>query len=190
MQSSLKRQCDLKKVRKLRLMMSGHEIYLLSRSPYTRLVSFYQDKLRINIFNDDYWVRSQRIFFKPLGIEGCTDQEKYEHLRALSFSDFIQLLPRIYDKNRHLHPQHWLFRVLHHTRLLKMEQPEDLAFMQSQLGIDLSIRQNVTRSPKRTVEWTANDYRIVNELYSGDFDFFGHERNGVEILGSEILGSE
>ena len=118
-------------------------------------------------------MRSQRIFFPVLEIQNASAKEKYVALKAVDFNRFIELLPEIYDKNRHLHPQHWVFDKLKIDKFLQIENESDQQSMQNELDIDLRIKANVTQ--KDDLQWKPALRKIVNEIYYKDFENYGYE---------------
>ncbi len=178
MYSTLKKSRGLKKLKEELIWLYRPRVnYVIGRNPYTRLESFFRDKLNKSLNNSQKWTRNQKIFFKPLGLS-CknTHQEKYDALNRLTFEDFIQLLPVVYMKNRHLHPQVKIFKNLRNVHKLKLESQADLQFMKDELEIDTEIRANKTDQKQFDFEWTREMWDIVNELYSEDFDFFDYPK--------------
>ena len=184
MYSMLKRQRQWKKSKKWVIKLLPYKSFGLVRNPYDRLVSFYFDKLNKSLNDGDYFSRSQRIFFPILDdISNASSLEKYQALKAITFNEFIQLLPEIYDKNRHLHPQYWVFKNLRVDTFLQIENPAAKQFMQENLGVDLKIKANVTQ--KKDLEWEPKSITIVNHIYQKDFEKYGyHKKNTSNHLGS------
>lgn len=175
MYSTLRTQKHLKKVKLFRLLLSKKNKYILVRNPYERLESFYRDKLGKDLVESKKWARSQKIFFKPLGVEKKGTQEKFNALNNVTFESFVKLLPEIYTKNRHLHPQNRLFKNISHKRVLYMEKKEDLLFMAENLHLDLNIKANTTDKSKHHLEWTPQMVSVVNKLYANDFKLYNFE---------------
>ncbi len=176
MYSTLRVQKHLRKVKLFRLLLSKKDKYILVRDPYKRLESFYRDKLGKHLDENKKWARSQKIFFKPLELEKMSVREKFKALNNLSFESFVKLLPEVYSKNRHLHPQNRLFKKIKHKRVLYMEKEEDLLFLAENLHLDLNIKANTTDKSKHHLEWTPNMISIVNNLYAEDFKLYNFER--------------
>ena len=173
MYSMLKKQKGWKKSKNWLVKMIPYQKFGLVRNPYDRSASFYFDKLHKSLDDSDYFVRSQRIFFPVLGLEKASAKEKYTALKAIDFNQFIELLPEIYDKNRHLHPQHWVFEPMKIKRFLQIEKEKDQQLMQDELDIDLKIKANVTQ--KDDLPWKPESRKIVNEIYKKDFDEYGYK---------------
>ena len=178
MYSTIKKSPGLKKLKEELIWLYRPRVnYVVGRDPYNRLESFYRDKLNKCLSSGRKWGRAQRIFFKPMGLTFLSPhKEKYEALSQLTFEKFIQLLPKAYMKNRHLHPQVKIFRNLRNVHPLKLESEEDLQFMKNELGIDTTIRANPTDQAGFDLKWTREMLDVVNELYREDFEFFGYPR--------------
>lgn len=176
MYSTLYEQKHLRKVKLYRLLFSKKDKYIIVRNPYTRLESFFRDKLGKHLDEDRKWARSQKIFFKPLGIENKSPHEKFNALNNLNFESFVKLLPEVYTKNRHLHSQNRLFKKIKPKRVLYMEKEEDLLFLAENLHLDLSIKANTTDKTKQQLVWTPQMISIVNNLYAEDFELYNYER--------------
>ena len=172
MYSMLKKQRDWKKSKNWLIQLLPYKRFGLVRDPYERLASFYFDKLHKSLDDSDYFVRSQQIFFSVLGVEKASSTEKYQSLRAVDFNRFIELLPEVYDKNRHLHPQHWVFDKVRIDKFLQIEKESAQQLMQDKLDIDLNIRANVTK--KDDLQWNSSSIKIVNEIYQKDFENYDY----------------
>lgn len=173
MYSMLKKQKEWKKSKNWLIKLLPYKRFGLVRDPYQRLVSFYFDKLNKSLDDSDHFVRSQFIFFPVLNLEKASSLEKYRALKAIDFNGFIKLLPEIYDKNRHLHPQHWVFEGLKMNRFLQIENQTSQYFMLNELSIDLKIKANVTQ--KEAFQWNSESRRIVNTIYNKDFEKYGYD---------------
>ncbi len=173
MYSSLKKQKEWKKSKNWLVRLLPYRKFGLVRDPYDRLVSFYFDKLHKSLDDSDYFVRSQRIFFPVLGLEKASPIEKYQALKAIDLNKFIGLLPEVHDKNRHLHPQHWVFEKLNMDKFLPIENEKAQQLMQDELDIDLQIKANVTQ--KDDIRWQPESRKMVNEIYKKDFEEYGYE---------------
>ncbi|MDR9400936.1 MAG: sulfotransferase family 2 domain-containing protein [Psychroflexus sp.] len=177
MYSTLKRQKSYKKIKRWMVTVLPFDRYALVRDPYDRLESFYFDKLHKSLDDTDYFVRSQRIFFSVMNLEGSTAKEKHEALKEIDFPKFIELLPEIYDRNRHLHPQYWMFKNTKYKRFLKIEHHQDQDMMRKKLNIDLNIKANVT--DKQNIDWQKNMIEVVNKIYNEDFRLFDYQKNEI-----------
>ncbi len=177
MYSSMRIQKHLKKVKPFWLKLSGKPKYVIGRDPYTRLESFYRDKLNKDLDKTSYWLRSQKIFFKPLAIKKSDAiEKKYNALKNISFQEFIQFLPEVYMNNRHLHPQYKIFKNLNEEKRFKMESKEDRDYIENYLKLDLSKKANTTQKSKFDLQWNPNMISIVNKLYHQDFEYFNYTK--------------
>lgn len=171
MYSTLRRQEFLKKVKLFRLLLSSKDKYIIVRNPYTRLESFYRDKLGKSLRLEKKWLRSQKIYFKPLGINSKTREEKFNALKNISFEEFIKLIPVTFQKNRHLHLQSKIFQKIKPKRIFKMENKEDHLFMKTNLHLNMDIQANKTDKESEII-WTPELLKIVNTVYKIDFEKF------------------
>ena len=177
MYSSMRIQKHLKKVKPFWLKLSSKPKYVVGRDPYTRLESFYRDKLNKDLDKTSYWLRSQKIFFKPLGIKkSASKEQKYNSLKNINFQEFIQFLPEVYMNNRHLHPQYKIFKSLNVAKKFKMESKEDRDYIEQHLKLDLSKKANTTQKSKFDLQWNQNMINIVNKLYHQDFEYFNYTK--------------
>lgn len=177
MYSTLRIQPQLTKVNGFWLRFSQKPCYAIGRNPYSRLESFYRDKLNKELTTSNKWMRSQKIFFKPLGIRKFdTEEIKYNALKAISFQKFIELLPQVYLKNRHLHPQYKILKNLQVTKKFQMENTDDRQFIENKLHIDLSKKENSTPKENFDLRWTETMYQLVNQLYNEDFKYFQYTK--------------
>lgn len=176
MYTTLKRQKQLKKVKLVRLLLSKKDKYVIVRDPYNRMESFFKDRLRKKLNKEKDWLRSQKIFFKPLGVSQKSDEEKYNALATLSFAEFIKLLPVVYTKNRHLHPQYQLFKSFKPKKVLKMKNKNDLQFLTQELHLNLNIKANATQENTSEIKWTKDLYKNVNTVYAKDFQRYSFSK--------------
>lgn len=176
MYSTLRRQQYLKKVKLFFLMFSKKDKFIIVREPYDRMESFFRDRLRKRLTNDNEWLRSQKIFFKPLDVHKGSTTKKYEALANLSFEEFIKLLPEVFNKNRHLHPQNYIFKRIMPKRILKLNNATDMEFLASNLNLNIKIKANSTDQMKTDIKWTKELIEIVNQVYHKDFELYGFDK--------------
>ncbi len=187
-----------------RLHLDTMQCYALARDPYSRLESFYKDKLQANIRDkiktgEDNWQDSQRVFFPLLGLNDSTPPAQIAGaLMGVTFTEFISSLPLIYTKDVHLHPQAWAMK-LNCRRLLKyaprlgrrlglsiplahifkMESQADMQDLGELFGIDIDKKYNNTECVDAPIQWGGGGggkIDIVNRIYDRDFTFFGYEK--------------
>lgn len=193
MYSSLKAQPSLKKMRRIvflwmivkeKMSISKRQKhYLLVRHPYSRLESFFKNKLRKSVTSDDKWQPSQRIFFPLLHISKKDSPKTIQSkLRAITFEQFIEWLPRLYKENRHLYPQFWIEYLntnssnwrIGFDKVCPIEDTEQLKQVASELGLDLSIQKNSTKDTNIEISWTPELKAIVQEIYQEDFKRYNY----------------
>lgn len=193
MYSSLKAQTSLQRMRRLAFswmifkeqmgLVSKQKHYLLVRNPYKKLESFFKNKLRRSVTSDNQWQASQRIFFPYLGIKTNDNPNEIEaKLKSISFQQFIEWLPLLYKKDRHLIPQYkieylnlglWK-RQIHFDEICRIEDTEELNKIAQELNIDLKIRVNSTKHMNTEIHWTPQLYKIVHRIYEQDFERYGY----------------
>jgi len=170
-----------KLIEKLSLKASKNH-YFLVRNPYTRLESFFKDKMRKNVSPDVPWQICQKLFFHHLGITDThNDDDIAEKLKSFSFESFIHILPKVYVTDMHLHPQFWTTYLgirnwgwpLQFDQIFKIES--DLEELKNTCQIDLSIIQNDTKKIKEEITWTKEMKDIVKKTYHEDFKRYGYE---------------
>lgn len=159
----------------------GKQHFLIVRDPFTRLESFYKSKiLAVNNYTSlpRGWQHCQQLILKQLGISPeCELETGRQAFTKLSFSSFIELLPEVYKKDGHLTPQRDKIYVSNmYDKVLKLEVPEDLTFLQEKLGIDTGKKTgNSDRHITSPIEWDDKDITIVTKLYKDDFKLFDYE---------------
>lgn len=161
----------------LRVMQPRYRHVMLVRNPYTRLASFFADKLRKSVEgNIGYWQPCQHIFFPFVGVSAHDPPEKVqEALLAISIERFVELLPWLRDD--HLLPQSALFNVkerhLHCvTQVFRMEH--DVNRLWSLLGVECPPHLNKSSAQPDLLSLSPRDRSIVNHLYREDFLSFGY----------------
>ncbi len=134
---------------------------------------------------DDKLQDCQRIFYPYIQINSHSSPvEIRDKLLRVSFAQFIKLLPQVYHLDGHLHPQTQLTLIyfrhipigsMKFDRILKVESSEDMAYLQNELSIDLSIKPNNTDKIQLSKPWSPALLDIVNNLYQADFEAFNYE---------------
>ncbi len=163
--------------------------FLLVRNPYDRVESFYKDKFRqmplAQVADYDQLQECQQLFCPLLHIVPNDDPATIrEKLLDVSFAQFIELLPQLYQRDWHLRPQVMTKRIYRRgqpiapiiiTRTLQVESPADRRYIQDKLRIDLSQKHNSTQTIQLANNWSPALRTTVNQLYRADFQKFGYE---------------
>ena len=166
--------------------------YLLVRDPYARLESFFKNKFRSTISkiqNTEKWQYCHEIFFSHIRLDTTMSPAVIaEKLQGLTFPTFISLLPATYRKDGHLHPQHWMTSLqvgkwnlgigmpIKFKAIFKMESEKDRQKMAALFQLNLNIKENTTESVDVSINWTQEEYHLVNKLYNKDFSYFFYEK--------------
>ena len=178
------------------------KVYALGRSPYSRLVSFYEDKFKCHPSWPDEirkrfgdvrgWQKCQKIFFPYLKIKlDFKDEYISEILQNVSFEEFINLLPEVYHLDPHLELQEKNLRLnLNYAKnsikftinlkpdlLVKIDNPDNSSFLEN-LKLDLSIKKNSTNNGKKSYYdyFNFSLYTVVNQIYQADFELFNYSQ--------------
>lgn len=158
--------------------------YLLVRNPYDRLTSFFKNKLRRSVDDSPEWQKPQRVFFDVIGVErDDSDAVIAQKMRDFTFEAFIQSLPQVYRRNRHLHPQHWVAYVgprgwgipAQLERIFHLENAAELHEMAELLQLDIRRKANSTAAVDADTPWTPTLKAVVADLYRIDFEQYGYE---------------
>jgi hypothetical protein len=166
-------------------------LYFLVRNPYDRLESFFRDKFILHPgrsvqTNNFRWQNCQKIFFDELQVSPDDFDDVQERLTTTSFDQFIEMLPSKYLLDLHLAPQVYAICYMEGDSVfelqvdgvLMVDDEDDMAFLQSKLGIDTSVRENETRFENIHLGWNERSRSIVNGLYEADFWQLGyHPKN-------------
>ncbi len=168
---------------------------LLVRNPYARIMSFYKDKFHQHPAAETLTYgdlqRCQRIFITELYPDISDDTPADDINRALtsvSFSDFVETLPKVYQLDGHLYPQHQIALFRHrylrfrHTRLdfshtFKIET--DLELFSNLTGLNTSDKVNSTKSVSLKIEWDDNSRKTIQDIYRQDFEDYHYDTQAV-----------
>ena len=143
---------------------SQKKTIMLVRNPYSKLISFFEDKFRRypNLSstlrakytsNSDGWQNCQKIFFPHLKIGfQATDREISHRLYSTSFEEFITYLSIVYQQDEHLLPQ---IRIIDFVMFIQSLNNN------SSIGQPIKIKLNLDRIIK--FEHLEQDY-IKREL--------------------------
>lgn len=168
---------------------SNYKFYLIVRNPQERLQSFFRDKFRVhpNSFgiNNFEWQHPQVIILDKLGIQikDKTNPLFKEKLLAVKYAEFIDILPQIYMQDAHLIPQNHLldfnignlFMKIKPDKILKIENIEDMSFIQSILKINTEKKINFTKNQFVDFSLTNAQQQIIREIYEVDFMKFNYK---------------
>ena len=181
-------------VHKLKHPFSEH--LMMVRNPYEKLISFYKDKFRLDPVErlsipGKQPQDAQAIFLPYLGIDTSHPREQIQQiLLNVSFDTMIKLLPKVFYKNDHLHPQHWITNISFgrikftglrfHPTILKLEQKDDMNYLSKKLNIDTSIRTKTTSSIHHPITYSPEQIRIVNQIYQADFRLYSYAMRQTE----------
>jgi hypothetical protein len=176
--------------------LQKHTNLLLVRNPYLRLESFFKDKFRKNLptSEKEEWQNCQKIFFESFSLRlNDTVQTKRNAFLNTSFEQFILMLPLTFMKNQHLFPQYLSlsFRIrllkkiikqfpILFDKILKLENQNDIEFLEQSLEINLTQRRNTSKDVKELINWNTEMIKIANKLYMKDFESFDYQRINVK----------
>ncbi len=168
--------------------------YLLVRNPYTRIISFYKDKMqqltKMQLNKTSFEFQdAQKMFFTSLNIDSNDSKDVIiSKLSNTSFVDFIRLLPNHYLKDSHTHLQgkaffqkkrrfyssltSYIFKFK--IQIIKIENLEKMNIFAKKIDLDMSLKKNSTQSIE-TPNLTPETIKIINKIYYDDFTLFGYE---------------
>jgi len=130
---------------------------MLVRNPYTRLISFFEDKFirhpempvwkRIKYSNDNAWQTCQTIFFPYLNIDHqSSTQTIITRLKDTTFTKFVSCLPSVYQQDPHLTPQTTNIRFQTSIDPLTDGNPNSNQLFSISLKVDRTIKmENLDR---------------------------------------------
>ena len=156
--------------------------YLLVRNPYDRLESFYRNKLQRP---DNITQQCIQNFYRFLDLDQSASESKVrKRLSEVSFSQFVRIIPNVYQIDGHLRPQyevlntdmHGLLFSLDIDEVIKIDNHQNDERLSGELKIDLGEIRNVTRHYDIDMSWSNESIEIVNRLYNMDFMLFDYEK--------------
>ena len=163
--------------------------FQLVRNPYDRVRSLFSDKFRKEprrIHKPEfYWQGCHQVLFPYLDLTGAaSDNEKAEAFLNFSFADFLKLLPAVWTKEAHYHPQHFSTALRWRGRYWPVRWPvthvfrmeTDLPAFAERTRVDIGTRRNPAPPSPECNTWTPEMRRIVNSLYRRDFQHYHYEQ--------------
>lgn len=168
----------------------GPNYIFLSRDPYSRIESFFKEKLRQKVKmvldkdNPYQLKRHQEIFYPFFNIDSSyPDSLKVEKLLNIDFNEFIRIIPRVYKIEDHLNLQTDNFsrKFLNlnlgpnFSTIVHIEDKEAMSSLASELKLDLSRRNNSSEDVDDILIWNKRSIEIVNDLYQKDFEILGYK---------------
>ena len=160
---------------------------LLVRDPLARVVSAFADKCRLqpmHLGTNEFvgWQHFHRIHFSHLGLSNeDSDESIRDRFLALTFKEFVRLLPQTMLSEGHLRPQHYLERIRFRglvplgsaciTDRMSIERL-DYDELITPWGIDASVKHNVG-TDRTTLEIVDNeDSATIGRLYAKDYKLY------------------
>lgn len=181
-----------------RFYLASGAYYFMARNPFNRIESFFKDKFRKA--TDYYerkgnWQTSQMLFFPYLGIDKTVSPALVKRtLLDTSFAEMIQMLPELYEKDRHLVPQNRLLtnslrlkgiKINHKiriARILKIESREDMTILNKIFNLDTSEKRHSTESIDEDIIWSDAEIAVIESLYNEDFKYLNYSKKSNEVI--------
>ena len=149
--------------------------YAIVRSPYSRLESFYRDKM-IKAVTQDLNQACQRAISELFGRERVVKKD-------ISFQEFIitafqkglplKLEKKYYDSHLMTQSSFMPDRI---DRIIHIENPEEMSELSEILGVRLTEQKhNHTDDIDCDMTWTPEMREIVRKFYQIDFERFGYQ---------------
>ena len=150
------------------------------RNPYDRIVSCFKDKfrkqpLRINEQNFE-WQACHKTMFPFCGISPMDPPDVMaQQFLKMSFRDFLEILPHVYQRESHFHPQVWSsslgigksFRFrFPFVRVIRMEEKEALTQLPD---VNFSVIMNSTTDVPQDFELDEHARSVIRTIYKEDF---------------------
>jgi hypothetical protein len=154
--------------------------FFVVRSPYERIASCFMDKFRKQPMRIDephfQWQACHKLIYPYCGLsDRDRDGTIADRFLHFSFTDFLEVLPEVYEHDGHYQPQLWSFKIWIRNRrtfswpggtILKVEDTESLHQIPD---IDFSVRANFTNHLTRDFEITGANKAVIQRLYEEDF---------------------
>jgi hypothetical protein len=169
-----------------KMRLPSHRHIVLVRNPYSRLASFFSDKLRTNLRRNEgewsceagEWQFCQRIMFR---LAKVNQDDPFNIIRDalldITFESFVEYLPKIVWEN-HLVPQVNVLYIAQEyigniCEKYKMESNIDEFW--KIIGIKNPPHANKSFECPDVYQLSAHHLEIINEIYKHDFIYFGYE---------------
>lgn len=171
----------IERERLIRMLFAGPDVFKFTvvRNPYARLVSAYADLLQPD---GDGRCRLQKEADKLLEIQRRLDDARPSQCDRLSFETFVQLLPRLDERemNRHWQPQTIITMsgLLTYDLVARLETLDDsLPKIMSGLKTDtpFDLRLNASGETDPNDWYTPTLAAIVADVYADDFQRFDYD---------------
>lgn len=150
------------------------------RNPYDRLVSCFKDKFRkqpLRIHEQNFeWQACHKIMFPFCRISPHDPSHVMaQRFLEMSFPEFLEILPRVYQLEEHFHPQVWSSSLsigksrrfrLPFVRVIRMEEKELLAQIPD---VNFSVTMNSTADVPQDFELDEHARSVIRTIYKDDF---------------------
>ncbi len=177
------------------------EHYLLVRNPYRRAISFYKEKFHSLVLEQKNnlrlgWQDVQKTIFPYLDIDEKKDsKEQIFEKWNISFADFTNnILPKVYEMDRHLTPQHWIYclqgkrkgkfiaditkkrPIFENVKIIKIDDREAMVKLSEKINLDFfNTKVNNTQAVESPA-LTPDFIKIINRIYKDDFKIFDYPK--------------
>jgi hypothetical protein len=164
------------------------EYVLLARDPYSRVESFFHEKLRYRVGqalnpSDPYQLKRHQTVFYPW-LDTSAEEPiaaQVETLLEMSFDQYVRLIPEVWHIEDHLAPQTTNYTRTVFGRPIRMgfdrivHVEDELAMQETaeRFRLDLAIRQNASER-LHEVAWSDEGRAIVRQVYAQDFEVLGY----------------
>lgn len=150
------------------------------RNPYDRIVSCFKDKFRkqpLRIHEQNFeWQACHKIMFPFCRISPHDPSHVMaQRFLEMSFPEFLEILPRVYQLEGHFHPQVWSSSLsigksrrfrLPFVRVIRMEEKESLAQIPD---VNFSVTMNSTADVPQDFELDEHARSVIRTIYKDDF---------------------
>ena len=146
--------------------MKNYKLILITRNPYSRLLSFYFDKFINKIKKGQYNLECQTKMYKYFPLE-------YIKNGKFTFSNLIEAIKKGYD-DKHVRSQSIILgkELLKEFTILKMEEIDFSITLQALIGVENLPHKNKTKKGNITI--SNGDKKKIYKLYRSDFNNFNY----------------